>query len=185
MGLLGSLATNGAKIAGKGALTTAITPASGSVAGEVGNAAGGGPAASIAGAVADVGVDGAAGALSKTGTLGGGLATGYLGHAAFGAGQALGQRLGGTRTDATVDAENRRQANQSLLQNAGENVLANPGAGLDRLQTEARGLVKDGYSAYQDSQKTQQMETNRRMSRPMSEGYKSNVNNLQGLMSRR
>jgi hypothetical protein len=182
MGLLGSLVTKGAKLG----VNAAAAPASGSVAGEVGNAAGGGPAASVAGAVADVGIDGAVGALSKTGTLGRGLGVGYLGHTAFGAGKSLGDRIAGTKTDATVDAENQNQLhNQTWQRNLYDNVIADPGGGLDRLQTETRGAIGDAYGAYQDKQKTQQMETNRRMSRPMSEGYKSNVNNLQGLMSRR
>lgn len=184
MGLLGSLATHGAKMAGKGALETALAPASGSVAGEVGNASGGGPLASAAGAAADIGIDGAAGALSKTGTLASGLKGGILGHAAFSAGQTVGERLGGTRTDATVDAENRAKADQSFGQNVGEFMLA-PGQTVDRLQTGARKMVGEVGDAYDSHQKTQQMETNRRMSRPMSAGYKSNVNYLQGLMSRR
>ena len=182
MGLLGSLVTRGAKLG----VNAAVAPASGSVAGEVGNAAGGGPAASAVGAIGDIAIDGAAGALSKTGTVGRGLGVGYLGHTAFGAGKSLGDRIVGTKTDATVDAENQNQLhNQTWQRNLHDNLIADPGAGLDRLQTEARGLVKDTYGASQDSKKTQKMETNRRMSRPMSEGYKSNVNQLQGLMSRR
>ncbi len=184
MGLLGSLATKGAEIAGKGALKTALTPASGSVAGEVGNAFGGGSLASAAGAAVDIGIDGAVGALSKTGTAAGGLSTGILGHGAFSAGQTVGERLGGTRTDATVDAENRAKAGQSFGQNVWEFTVA-PGQTVDRLQTGARKMVGEVGDAYDSHQKTKQMEINRRMSRPMSEGYKSNVNYLQGLMSRR
>ena len=167
MGLLGSLAGKGVKLGSK----VATAPASGSIAGEVGNAAGGGPAASVAGAVADVGIDGAVGALSKTGTLGRGLGVGYLGHTAFGAGKSLGDRIVGTKNDATVDAENQNQLHNQTWQR-------------NRLQTETRGAIGDAYGAYQDKQKTQQMDTNRRLSRPMSQGYKQNVNQLQGLMSR-
>lgn len=179
MGLLGSLAGKGMKLGSK----VATAPASGSVTGEVGNVSGAGPAASVAGAVADIGIDGAAGAMSKAGTLSGGLSTGLLGHGAFSVGQTVGERLGGTRTDATVDAENRAKAGQSFAQNVGEFALA-PGQTVDRLQTGWRGMAKDVQGAYDASQKTQQMETNRRLSRPMSEGYKQNVNQLQGLMSR-
>lgn len=180
MGLLGTLASKGIKAGSKAALS----PASGSVVGEVGKSFGGGPYASAAGAAADIGIDGAAGAMSKAGTISGGLSTGVLGHAAFSAGQTLGERMGGTRTDTTVDAENRAKAGQSFAQNVGEFMLS-PGQTVDRLQTGARKMVGEIGDAYGSHQKTKQMETNRRMSRPMSQGYKQNVNQLQGLMSRR
>lgn len=180
MGLLGSLASKGMKVGSK----VANAPASGSVAGEAGKSVGGGPYASAAGAAADIGIDGAAGAMSRTGTIGGGLSSGILGHAAFSAGQTLGERMGGTRTDATVDAENREKAGQSVAENVGEFLLS-PGQTVDRLQTGWRGMAKDVQGAYDDQQKTNRMETNRKMSRPMSKGYTQNVNQLQGLMSRR
>ena len=177
---MGVLGTTGRLLGG-----LAKAPASGSVSGEVGGAATASPLVSAAGAVADIGVDAASGAMTAGKTLGGGIATGYLGHAAFGAGQAVGERLAGTRTDATVDAENQDQLHNGTWQsNTWNNVFANPGKGLDRLQTETRGAISDGMQAREDAQKTQQMETKRRMSRPMSEGYKKNVNQLQGLMSR-
>ena len=175
MGLLGSLAKAGGK--------AALAPASGSVVGEVGAASGGGKFVSAGGAIADVAADGAAGALSKTGTLAGGLQAGILGHGAFSAGQTIGERLGGTRTDATVDAENRAKAGQSVGENVGEFMLA-PGQTVDRLQTGARKMVGEVGDAYEMQQKTKQMETNRRLSRPMSEEHKSNVNQLQGLLGR-
>jgi len=179
MGLLGSLASKGMKAGG----AVANAPASGSVVGEAAKAAGGGTAAGAAGTAADIGIDGAVGALSKTGTAAGGLSAGILGHGAFSAGQTVGERLGGTRTDATVDAENRAKAGQSVLENVGEFMLA-PGQTVDRLQTGARKMVGEVGDAYDNHQKAKQMEINRQMSRPMSEEYKSNVNQLQGLLGR-
>ena len=179
MGLLGSLASKGLKTANK----VAHAPASGSVAGEAGKAFGGGPTASAAGAAADIALDAAAGAMSKTGTIGGGLSSGLLGHAAFSVGQTLGERMGGHRIDSDVEAENRAKAGQSFGQNVQEFLWA-PGQTVDRLQTGARKLAGEVGDAYNNHQKTKQMETNRRLSRPMSKGYTQNVNQLQGLMSR-
>ena len=79
---------------------------------------------------------------------------------------------------------NNEQITVGSTLNLYDNVIADPGGGLDRLQTETRGAIGDAYGAYQDKQKTQQMDPNRRLSRPMSQGYKQNVNQLQGLMSR-
>ena len=179
MGLLGTLASKGIK-AGS---AVANAPASGSVVGEIGNDFGGGVAASAAGTAADIAIDGAAGALSKTGTLASGLRGGIYGHAAFSAGNILGQRMGGHRIDDDAEKENRERAGQTTLENFKEFAL-DPGRTVDRLQTGARKMVGEIGDAYDSHQKTKQMETNRRLSRPMSEGYKSNVNQLQGLLGR-
>ena len=115
--------------------------------------------------------------------LKGGMAA-YAGTTAYGVGHKLGERLAGERTDEDAERELQRQGNQSYGQNLMENGLWDTGGGIDRTATAVGKLPEDVYNAYKDSQKTQQMETKRKMSRPMSEGYKQNVNQLQGLMSR-
>ena len=118
---------------------------------------------------------------------GGGLkggAAAYGGHVVADGAIHLGKRLAGRVNNKDIAAANTKQTNQSYGGNVLQN-LASPGKAIDQMQQGWRGMAKDVQGAYDSSQKTQQMQTNRRMSRPMGEGYKSNVNNLQGLMSRR
>ena len=115
--------------------------------------------------------------------LKGGLAA-HAGTTAFGLGNNLGSRLAGVRTDDDAERELQRQGNQSYGENLMENGLWDPGGGLDRTATAVGKLPGDLYNAYKDAQKTKQMEIKRKMSRPMSEEYQSNVNQLQGLLGR-
>ena len=129
----------------------------------------------------------AADAAKEFSHAGGGLkggAAAYGGHVVADGALHLGKRMAGRVNNKDIAAANTKQTNQSYGGNVLQN-LASPGKAMDQMQQGWRGMAKDVQGAYDASQKTQRMETNRRMSRPMSEGYKNNVNQLQGLMSRR
>ena len=129
----------------------------------------------------------AADAAKEFSHAGGGLkggAAAYGGHVVADGAIHLGKRLAGRVNNKDIAAANTKQTNQSYGGNVLQN-LASPGKAIDQMQQGWRGMANDVQGAYDASQKTQQMETNRKMSRPMSEGYKQNVNQLQGLMSRR
>mgnify|MGYP003972021801 CR=1 FL=1 len=118
---------------------------------------------------------------------GGGLkggAAAYGGHVVADGLMHLGKRLAGRVNNKDIADANTKQTNQSYGVNVLQN-LAGPGKAMDQMQQGLRGMTKDVQGAYDSSQKTQRMETNRKMSRPMSKGYTQNVNQLQGLMSRR
>ena len=128
----------------------------------------------------------AADAAKEFSHAGGGLkggAAAYGGHVVADGAIHLGKRLAGRVNNKDIAAANTKQTNQSYGGNVLQN-LASPGKAIDQMQQGWRGMAKDVQGAYDASQKTQQMETNRKMSRPMSEGYKSNVNQLQGLLGR-
>ena len=117
---------------------------------------------------------------------GGGLkggAAAYGGHVVADGALHLGKRMAGRVNNKDIAAANTKQTNQSYVGNVLQN-LASPGKAMDQMQQGWRGMAKDVQGAYDASQKTKQMEINRKMSRPMSEGYKSNVNQLQGLLGR-
>lgn len=115
------------------------------------------------------------------GLKGGGAA--YGGHVVADGALHLGKRLAGRVNSKDIEAANRKQTNQSYGGNVLQN-LASPGKAMDQMQQAWRGMARDVQGAYDSAQKTKQMETKRKMSRPMSEGYKSNVNQLQGLLGR-
>ena len=118
---------------------------------------------------------------------GGGLrggAAAYGGHVVADGAIHAGKRLAGSVTNKDIAKANTKQTNQSYGTNVLQN-LASPGKAMDQMQQAWRGMASDVQGAYDNHQKTKQMETNRRLSRPMSQGYKQNVNQLQGLMSRR
>jgi hypothetical protein len=128
----------------------------------------------------------AADAAKEFSHAGGGLkggAAAYGGHVVADGALHLGKRMAGRVNNKDIAAANTKQTNQSYGGNVLQN-LASPGKAMDQMQQGWRGMAKDVQGAYDASQKTQQMETNRKMSRPMSEGYKSNVNQLQGLLGR-
>ena len=128
----------------------------------------------------------AADAAKEFSHAGGGLkggAAAYGGHVVADGAIHLGKRLAGRVNNEDIAAANTKQTNQSYVGNVLQN-LASPGKAIDQMQQGWRGMAKDVQGAYDASQKTQQMETNRKMSRPMSEGYKSNINQLQGLLGR-
>ena len=117
---------------------------------------------------------------------GGGLrggAAAYGGNVVADSALHAGKRLAGTYTNKDIAKANTKQTHQGYGTNVLEN-LASHGKAMDQLQQGWRGMARDVQGAYDSSQKTKQMETKRNMSRPMSQGYKQNVNQLQGLMSR-
>jgi hypothetical protein len=117
---------------------------------------------------------------------GGGLrggAAAYGGHVVADGALHAGKRLSGSVTNEDIAKANTKQTNQSYGTNVLQN-LASPGKAMDQMQQAWRGMASDVQDAYNNAQKTKQMKIKRKTSRPMSEGYKSNVNQLQGLLGR-
>lgn len=112
----------------------------------------------------------------------GGVAA-YGGTVALDAAHQLGQHMTGKRTMQDVENDNRRQANQGYNQNVAENLFS-PGKAMFQMGKEYTGMAHDAQQAYNDSQKTQQMQINSKYSRPIGQGYIDKSNQLNSLFKK-
>lgn len=112
----------------------------------------------------------------------GGVAS-YGGTAALDAAHQLGQHMAGTKNMQDVENENRRQANQGYGQNVAENLFS-PGQAMFQMGKEYTGMAHDVQQAYNDSQKTKQMEINQKYSRPIGQDYVDKSNQLSSLFKK-
>lgn len=117
-----------------------------------------------------------------------GAGEGYLGHLAFDSGMVLGERMGGTRTDADAEKELQHKGKQNFGENFNE-FMVSPAKGIDQLSTAHRGLAKDVQGAYDDAQKTKAMQLKQDRARGAAAmnkpEYGDNIRMLQGLLGNR
>ena len=113
----------------------------------------------------------------------GGGAAAYGGTAALDAAHQLGQHMAGTKNMQDVENDNRKQANQGYGQNVAENLFS-PGKAMFQMGKEYTGMAHDAQQAYNDSQKTKQMQQQRKYNRPMGQDYIDNSNQLSSLFKK-
>lgn len=112
-----------------------------------------------------------------------GSAAAYGGTAALDAAHQLGQHMAGTKNMQDVENENRRQAGQSYGQNVAENFFS-PGQAMFQMGKEYTGMAHDAQQAYNNSQKTKQMEQQRKYNRPIGQDYVDKSNQLTSLFKK-